>query len=104
MIEDDDLSHTPTGKQTVEQIMQHEKSAAGIVCQMKYRDTHSDPTSLDNDVLGVVATLGKVNDDKLSRLANINQFFGSATSLKWFKFSLIYNFLWRLGFYQSTLG
>ncbi|XP_076957795.1 protein DEFECTIVE IN MERISTEM SILENCING 3-like, partial [Bidens hawaiensis] len=53
---------------TVDHIMQHHKSAASIVCKLKYSESHDDPNSSINDVLGVVATLGKVNDDNINRI------------------------------------
>ncbi|KAI3749102.1 hypothetical protein L6452_12681 [Arctium lappa] len=78
MTEDEDFSHKWNEQATVEHIMQHEKSAAGIVCQMKYLGTQADPTS-SNNVLGVVATLGKVSDDNLSRL--LSEYLGLDTML-----------------------
>ncbi|KAK9145594.1 hypothetical protein Sjap_005497 [Stephania japonica] len=63
----------PDGSQseekTVAQILQIENSAARVVCELKngHTDQTSNPT-LINNVLGVVATLGKVYDDNLSRL------------------------------------
>lgn len=73
---DKDLSpHTLRQQATFQHIMQHEKSAASIVCQLKHDDTFSEPNSSTNDVLGVVATLGKVNDDNLSRLFSFNTTF-----------------------------
>ena len=65
LVDGEDRSHKQNQKETVEHIMQHEKSAAGVVCQLKH---HADLASSTNDVLGVVATLGKVNDDNVSRL------------------------------------
>jgi Tfp pilus assembly protein PilN len=61
-------SQLQTEEQTTEQILQHEKSAAAILCQLKKPDgTQASHRSLTNDVLGIVATLGKVDDDNLSR-------------------------------------
>ncbi|KAI3800228.1 hypothetical protein L1987_35539 [Smallanthus sonchifolius] len=76
MIQDKDPSRTQA---TCQHIMQHEKSAASIVCQLKYNDTYTDPNSSTNDVLGVVATLGKVNDDNLSRI--LSEYLGLDTML-----------------------
>lgn len=67
MTEDKDLSE----QATVEHIMQHRKSAASIVCQFKYDGAHDDHPTAIKDVVGVVATLGKVYDDKLSRLVRL---------------------------------
>ncbi|CAL0319514.1 unnamed protein product [Lupinus luteus] len=60
----------PTGDEDVnKQIMKHEKSAAGIFCQLKTRHgTQASNLQLTKDVVGIVATLGKVEDDNLSRL------------------------------------
>lgn len=65
LVDGEDRSHKQNQKETIEHIMQHEKSAAGVVCQLKH---HADLASSTNDVLGVVATLGTVNDDNVSRL------------------------------------
>ncbi|XP_024029766.1 protein DEFECTIVE IN MERISTEM SILENCING 3 [Morus notabilis] len=68
-IENEDPSHRQSEEEIHEQITQQEKSAAGILCQLKAR--HSSQAShltLAKDVLGIVATLGKVGDDNLSRL------------------------------------
>lgn len=63
-IENDDLSHMQSEEATVGNIMKHEKSAAAIFCQLK---RHRNQAAHFKDVLGVVATLGKVNNDNLSR-------------------------------------
>lgn len=70
MTEDEDFSHKRN---------EHEKSSAGIVCQMKHLGTRADPISSTNNVLGVVATLGKVSDDNLSRL--LSEYLGLDTML-----------------------
>lgn len=75
MTEDKDLSE----QATVEHIMQHRKSAASIVCQFKYDGAHDDHPTAIKDVVGVVATLGKVYDDKLSRL--LSEYLGVDTML-----------------------
>ncbi|XP_076917038.1 protein DEFECTIVE IN MERISTEM SILENCING 3-like [Bidens hawaiensis] len=65
---------------TCEHIIQHEKSAAAsIVCKLKYNKTHDHPISSINDVLGVVATLGKVNDDNVNRI--LSEYLGLDTML-----------------------
>ncbi|EEF45686.1 conserved hypothetical protein [Ricinus communis] len=52
-----------------EQVLRHEKSAAGILCQLRMRHgTHASNLSCTKGVLGIVATLGRVEDDNLSRL------------------------------------
>ncbi|KAJ8446217.1 hypothetical protein Cgig2_015988 [Carnegiea gigantea] len=66
--EDADNSHVQSEEEAVQQILKHGNSAAAIFYQLK---THH-ASQLSNltwclDVLGVVATLGKVDDDNLSR-------------------------------------
>lgn len=69
MDEDEDHSHDESGTQTVDNIIKHEKSAAGILCKLKsHHGTQASQLPLTKDVVGIVATLGKVNDDSLSRL------------------------------------
>lgn len=63
-----DESHLQSEHETTEQILRHEKSAAGILCQLKaHHGSQASHLSLTKDVLGVVATLGKVDDENLSR-------------------------------------
>ncbi|OVA14711.1 hypothetical protein BVC80_1819g27 [Macleaya cordata] len=67
--ENENSNHIQTEDNTVEQILQQEKSAAGILCQLKTRHgTQASNLPLTKDVLGIVATLGKVDDDILSRV------------------------------------
>lgn len=67
-IEIENHSQLQTEDQTTELILQHEKSAAGILCQLKARHgPQASHLQLTKDVLGIVATLGKVEDDNLSR-------------------------------------
>lgn len=79
MEEDENDSNSLSEQATIEHIMQHEESAAAIVCQHKYHVTHDDPTSCTEDVIGVVATLGKVYNDNLSRL--LSEYLGLDTML-----------------------
>lgn len=53
--------------ETIQHIMKYEKSAAALLCKMKSEAQFSDHL-LTKDVVGVVATLGKVDDANLSRL------------------------------------
>lgn len=64
-IENEDLSHMQSEEATVGNIMKHENTAAAIWCQVK---RHRNQAAHMKDVLGVVATLGKANDDNLSGL------------------------------------
>uniref|UniRef100_A0A5B6ZLY2 Defective in meristem silencing 3 n=1 Tax=Davidia involucrata TaxID=16924 RepID=A0A5B6ZLY2_DAVIN len=80
MTENEDLPHIQSEEETVEHILRHEKSAAGILCQVKTRHgTQASHLSLSKDVLGIVATLGKVDDDNLSRL--LSEYLGMETML-----------------------
>ncbi|XP_062162657.1 protein DEFECTIVE IN MERISTEM SILENCING 3-like isoform X3 [Alnus glutinosa] len=68
-IEHENNSQLQPEEQTTEQILHHEKSAAGILFQLKTpHGTQASHLPLTKDVLGIVATLGKVDDDNLSRL------------------------------------
>lgn len=53
-------------QETIQHIMKYEKSAAALLCKMKTEAMFSDHL-LTKDVVGVVATLGKVDDSNLSR-------------------------------------
>ncbi|GAB4858490.1 hypothetical protein Ancab_009965 [Ancistrocladus abbreviatus] len=67
-------------EETIEQILKHEKTAAGLLVQLKTR--HGSQVSnltVTQEVLGVVAMLGKVDDDNLSRL--LSEFLGVETML-----------------------
>lgn len=68
-----------TEKQTNEQILQLGNTAAAIICQMDiYRGLASN-IPVTKDVIGIVATLGKVTDRNLSRL--LSEFLGLETML-----------------------
>lgn len=71
----------PTNDEEVnKQILQHEKSAAGILCLLKIRHgAQASHLTLTKDVVGIVATLGKVEDDNLSRL--FSEYLGVETML-----------------------
>lgn len=56
-----------TEEETMEQILKKENSAAGVYSWLKSNAKTSGLT-LTKDVVGVVATLGKVESDNLSRL------------------------------------
>uniref|UniRef100_A0A2N9IR68 Protein DEFECTIVE IN MERISTEM SILENCING 3 n=1 Tax=Fagus sylvatica TaxID=28930 RepID=A0A2N9IR68_FAGSY len=58
-----------TEEDTMGQILQQENSAAGIFCWLKANHlSQALNLALTRDVLGVVATLARVDDDNLSRL------------------------------------
>ena len=61
-------SHSPNDEETREQIMQQEKSAASIICKLNaHHGIQAYNLMLTKDVLGIVARLGRVDDDNLSR-------------------------------------
>ncbi|XP_076894201.1 protein DEFECTIVE IN MERISTEM SILENCING 3-like [Bidens hawaiensis] len=64
-IEDGDLSHMRSEEATIANVMKHEKTAAALFSQLK---RHRNQAANIKDVLGVVATLGKLSDDSLSWL------------------------------------
>ncbi|GJX46208.1 hypothetical protein Tco_0271398 [Tanacetum coccineum] len=70
-VENDDLSHMQSEEATIRNIMKYEKSFAAIFSQLK---CHRNQAAHFRDVLGVVATLGKINDDNLSRLCALSNF------------------------------
>ncbi|CAA7408616.1 unnamed protein product [Spirodela intermedia] len=67
-------------QQTIKCILKQEKTAAAIVCSIKIHQlSQSLKLPFTKDVLGVVATLGKVNDDNFSRL--LAEYLGLETML-----------------------
>ncbi|XP_050387786.1 protein DEFECTIVE IN MERISTEM SILENCING 3-like [Argentina anserina] len=80
-------STTPTAangnhslEETTEKILQCKKSAAGILWQLKaHHENQAVDLPLIKDVVGIVAMLGKVDDDNLSRL--LSEFLGLETML-----------------------
>ncbi|OEL35052.1 Protein DEFECTIVE IN MERISTEM SILENCING 3 [Dichanthelium oligosanthes] len=68
-VANNDTSAQEAEQRTIRSILDQDKTAAGIICQLKVH--HYELASrmpLMKDILGFVATLGKVNDDNLSRL------------------------------------
>lgn len=77
-----DIDNPPStnDEEVDKQISQHEKSAAGILCQLKIRHgAQASHLTTTKDVVGIVATLGKVEDDNLSRL--LSEYLGVETML-----------------------
>ncbi|XP_048140849.1 protein DEFECTIVE IN MERISTEM SILENCING 3 isoform X1 [Rhodamnia argentea] len=67
-------------EETTEQILKHDKSAAGIWCQLINSHGNEAPNlALSKDIIGIVATLGKVADENLSRL--LSEYLGAETML-----------------------
>lgn len=63
-----DDPHGTIEEEVNKQILQREKSAAGVFCQLKTRHgAQASLLTLTKDVVGIVATLGKVEDENLSR-------------------------------------
>ncbi|KAF0917550.1 hypothetical protein E2562_020927 [Oryza meyeriana var. granulata] len=68
-IANNDTSVEEAEQRTIQSILNQDETAAGIICQLKVRHyQHASKLPLMKDVLGIVATLGKVNDDNLSRI------------------------------------
>ncbi|TVU42723.1 hypothetical protein EJB05_09144, partial [Eragrostis curvula] len=68
-VANNDTSSLESERRTIRGILDQDKTAAGIICLLKvhqYEEASKMP--LMNNILGFVATLGKVNDDNLSRL------------------------------------
>ncbi|XP_058781450.1 protein DEFECTIVE IN MERISTEM SILENCING 3-like [Vicia villosa] len=73
-------TRSTTEEEVLKQILQHEKSAAGVLCQMKTRHAaHASLFTLTKDVIGIVPLLGRVQDDNLSRL--FSEYLGVETML-----------------------
>jgi hypothetical protein len=63
-----DTSAEEGEQHTIRSILDQDKTAAGVMCWLKvhyYEQASNMP--LMKDILGFVATLGKLNDDNLSR-------------------------------------
>lgn len=68
MTEDEDPSNEHTEEETVEAILKTENTAAAILRRLKTQhDSQASNLPWMKDVVGVVATLGSVEDDNLSR-------------------------------------
>jgi hypothetical protein len=81
--------------------LQHEKSGAGVLWQVKTR--HGEQASLltlIKDVVGIVAMLGKVEDANLSRCFFVYMFsFWLAKSCTRFNLVIAFLFPWSLSHY-----
>ncbi|KAK6121818.1 hypothetical protein DH2020_044431 [Rehmannia glutinosa] len=77
---DKDPAHVKSEEETIEHVLKHEKSAAALLFMMKSQaKALSSEHSLTKDVIGIVATLAKVDDDNLSRL--LAEYLGLETML-----------------------
>ncbi|XP_019070150.1 protein DEFECTIVE IN MERISTEM SILENCING 3 isoform X2 [Solanum lycopersicum] len=78
--ENEELSHVQSEEETLGNIFLHEKSAAGIWYELKcHHGTQASHLPLMKDVVGIVAMLGSVDDDNLSRL--LSDYLGLETML-----------------------
>ncbi|XP_058786765.1 protein DEFECTIVE IN MERISTEM SILENCING 3-like isoform X2 [Vicia villosa] len=69
-----------TEEEVLEQILQHERSAAGVLCHIKTRyGSHASLLAPTKDILGIVPMLGRVEDDNLNRL--FSEYLGVETML-----------------------
>ncbi|PKA45830.1 hypothetical protein AXF42_Ash018381 [Apostasia shenzhenica] len=76
----DDITFVNSEKQTIDQIRQLDQTAASIICQVQ--DQHGLMASTlrcTKDIVGILASLGKVNDKNLSRL--LSEYLGLETML-----------------------
>ncbi|KAF6145184.1 hypothetical protein GIB67_041379, partial [Kingdonia uniflora] len=68
-MEERSFDHFQSEENTVEQILLKEKSVTGVLCDLKkHQLTLTTSIKLAKDVVGIVATLGKVGGRNLSRL------------------------------------
>lgn len=68
-VDNEDHSNHHSEEETTERILQHENTAAAVLSQMKmHYGTQASLLQVTQDVLGIVASLGKVEDENLSRL------------------------------------
>ncbi|CAN4089562.1 unnamed protein product [Withania somnifera] len=74
--ENKESSNGRNEEEIIQQIIRYDKSAAAICCQLKTQSTH---LPLMKDVMGIVALLGKVDDDNLSRI--LSDYLGVETML-----------------------
>lgn len=82
----DENGATRVEEEETEQIMRHEKSAAGLLCKLKPLKSHHATQALNLaltkdalGIIGIVASLGRVDDDNLSRL--LSEYLGLETML-----------------------
>ncbi|KAK4489727.1 hypothetical protein RD792_000362 [Penstemon davidsonii] len=69
-----------TEEDTIQHILRYEKSAAALLCRTKSKpESELSDNPFTKHVLGIVATLGKVDDENLSRL--LSKFLGIETML-----------------------
>ncbi|XP_073127030.1 protein DEFECTIVE IN MERISTEM SILENCING 3-like [Henckelia pumila] len=75
-----DIDISKSEEETLGNILKHEKSAAALLCMIRSQpESQASDHPLTKDVLGIVATLGKVDDDNLSRL--LAEYLGLETML-----------------------
>lgn len=70
----EDPEHVKSEEETIANILKHDKSAAAILYRMKSQaESLSSDHPLTKDVIGIVATLGKVENNNLSRLVHFTE-------------------------------
>lgn len=70
----EDPEHVKSEEETIANILKHDKSGAAILYRMKSQaESLSSDHPLTKDVIGIVATLGKVDDNNLSRLVHFTE-------------------------------
>ncbi|KAL5703998.1 hypothetical protein ACHQM5_022480 [Ranunculus cassubicifolius] len=68
-MKNENINNLQTEEHTIEQILQQEKAAAGVLCQLQSKHgSMASKLPFTKDVIGIVATLGNVDNDNLSRL------------------------------------
>ncbi|XP_047967063.1 protein DEFECTIVE IN MERISTEM SILENCING 3-like isoform X1 [Salvia hispanica] len=76
----EDPALVKSGEETIQNILKHENSGAAFVYRLKIQaEAMSSDHSLTKDVIGIVATLGKLEDNNLSRL--LAEYLGQDTML-----------------------
>ncbi|KAK4431327.1 protein DEFECTIVE IN MERISTEM SILENCING 3 [Sesamum alatum] len=78
--ENEDPDSVETEEKIIQHILKYEKSVAALLCRMRTNpEAEVSDNPLMKDVLGIVATLGKVDDANLSRL--LSEYLGRETML-----------------------
>ncbi|KAL0458894.1 UNVERIFIED_CONTAM: protein DEFECTIVE IN MERISTEM SILENCING 3 [Sesamum latifolium] len=79
-MENEDPSSVESEEEIIQHILKYEKSVAALLCRMRSNpEAQVSDHPLMKDVLGIVATLGKVDDANLSRL--LSEYLGPETML-----------------------
>ncbi|CAI9097431.1 OLC1v1033861C1 [Oldenlandia corymbosa var. corymbosa] len=80
MSDNEDPSYEHCDKETVEEIMKTENTAAALLCQLKiHHDSWASQLTWMKDVVGIVALLGRLEDDNLNSI--LSEYLGMETML-----------------------